>query len=136
MRRYVPPFSFGAVLAVLCAGTVIGVGASIVFHRSILIPFVIGAAIAVGIVYIVVFGAPALEEAPRPDSVSLGGAGPSASSAPSSADPGTPESPRGPSSAAEPEPDEPYYDPVEEADRLDSARGPDSPPPSGSDDPK
>jgi hypothetical protein len=136
MRRYVPPLSFGAVLTALSAATVVGVGASLVLHRSILIPFVIGAAIAIGIVYIVVFGAPALEVTPLHDSVSLDAAVPSAGPVPSPADPGIPESPVGASSTAEPEPEEPFYDPVEEADRLDSTRGPENSRPSGNDDPQ
>ena len=136
MRRYVPPFSFGVVLAVLSAATVIGVGASIVLHRSILIPFVIGAAIAVGVGYIIVFGSPALEEAPVEEVPSPEGTAFPSSPVPPSVGPGTPESAMASSPPVEPEPDEPFYDPVEEADRLDSARSRGESAPSGPDDSK
>ena len=136
MRQYVPPFSFGVVLAVLSAATVVGVGVSIVVHRTILIPFVIGAAFAIGIGFILLFGQPGLEEIPveGPETVN----GTAAASGPmiAPADTGPAENSSAGSGMTEPEPNEPFYDPVEEADRLDSERGSAGTAPSGSDDPK
>ena len=136
MRQYVPPFSFGVVLAVLSAATVVGVGVSIVVHRTILIPFVIGAAFAIGIGFILLFGQPGLEEIPveGPDAANGTIAASSPMSAPADTD--AAENSSAVSGMVEPEPNEPSYDPVEEADRLDSERASPGTAPSGSDDPK
>jgi hypothetical protein len=136
MHRVVPQFSFGVVLVILTAATIVGVGLSIVFHREYLIPFVIGATVAVGVVYILVGGSPALEEAPTPGPSLTGtadlAAAPDAwSIAPVAPPVGSIAPPVG-----EPGADEPFYDPVEEADRLDSGRPPGGAAPSGSDDSK
>jgi hypothetical protein len=134
MRGYVPPLPFGAVLTLLGAGTVIGVGASVVLHRLYLIPVVLGVALALGIFYIflTIWRAPvepdrseSLDQSPFDDPVKDAqrmDSSPSEGRAPAEPDP-TP---------VDPVDADPNYDPVEEADRLDSA------PPVGSrsDDPK
>jgi hypothetical protein len=123
MRRYVPPLSFGVVLAVLSAATVVGVGVSIVTHRVFLIPFVIGAAIAVGVAYILLFGAPLLEE--EPSTILAEPAEPAGELSPPSAADTVPSPPRPNLPVlADPVDLDPSYDPVEDADRIESERRP------------
>lgn len=152
MRGYVATWSFGAVLAILGVATVIGVGVAVVTHHLILAPLVLGGAVVVGIIFVLgtrwnpstdavldeiesaePFDDP-VEEADRLDS-----AGPPVSAPPPGDDArasidvspmaaGTPDG-----EAEGPDTGEPNYDPVEEADRLDSAK---EPPSSAGDDPK
>ncbi len=128
MRGYIAPISFGALLGVLAIATIVGVGVSVVLHRTNLIPIVIGAVLAVGVAYIVITVSP--EEA-----------APTASLMPPENRPAAPEAGAtstgsggakgGPASAppapVDPVDLEPDYDPVADADQLDSRR-----PPSGS----
>jgi len=132
MRRYVPPWSFGVVLAILGVGTVIGVGVVVILHKLSLAPLVIGIALAVGVIYIVAFARPFSE----PESPPAVEGEPAPTPAPPVLDPAVPTT-----SSLQPvleasEPYEPFYDPVEEADRLDSAKPPGAPPTSGSQDPE
>jgi hypothetical protein len=126
MVRYLALWSFIAVLAVLVVGTVVGVAEVLRLHRASLVPFVIVAAVALGIVYIVAFARPFSEpESPPPE--------PAAPSPPTSAS-DAPVSPAPPPEPFVMEPYEPDFDPVEEADRLASARPPAEPPASGDQD--
>src|SRR5579859_6016746 len=128
MRGYVPPLSFGALLAVLGIATVVGVGTAVILHRPFLIVGVIVGAVAIGIVYILLTywsGPPEPGPATEPDPGRLEEADPRAAadtpaepvpptdSAPPSADPTAPSSP--PPAAIDPADKEPNYDPVEEA---------------------
>jgi hypothetical protein len=109
VRRYVSQFSFGVVLALLSVATVVGVGLAVVMHRLYLIPIVVGVAFAGGLVYIGLFARPRLGEEPvEPPIVSP--------------EPPAPET--APAGPVDPVDQEPFYDPVEEADRLDSERPP------------
>jgi len=120
MRGYIAPISFGALLAILSIATIVGVGLSVVTHRATLIPVVIGVALAIGVVFIL-FTVSADDAAPAPPRP------PEAPSPPPALDFSTAVAPDrstgGP--IAEPFPVdpvdlEPGYDPVEEADELDS----------------
>jgi hypothetical protein len=129
MPRYLPRRAFGLVLAVLAIGTVVGVAAVEILHHHTLVPVVVGVAVAIGVVYIVVFGEVVPEAEPPP-------AAPEAS--PPTPDPSAsiPSPPATPSPAVIMEPYEPYYDPVEEADRLDSQKSRSELPASEGQDPK
>jgi hypothetical protein len=143
MRGYIPPLSFAAVLGILSVATIVGVGVSVVIHRNYLIPVVIGAAIAVGIVYIVLTIDTGSSE---PEPTTATGGVPVPAVLPASDAPGTATaSDSVPGSAVasttgipikEGPDDEPFYDPVEEADRLDSGLPPGGSPPSEGQDPK
>jgi hypothetical protein len=123
MPRYLPRRMFGLVLAILGIGTVVGVAAVEVLHRHTLVPVVVGVAVAIGIVYIVIFG----ETLPEPPPI----AADASPSVPAPAPAPPPEVMIPPS-----EPYEPYYDPVEEADRLDSQKSRGEPPTLEGQDPK
>ncbi|MGA7847094.1 MAG: hypothetical protein WCB18_08425 [Thermoplasmata archaeon] len=151
MPGYVPPVSFGALLGLLSVATIVGVGVAVVTHQTLVIPVVIGAAIAVGIAYIVLTYGSETSEPDVSDSAGPTGAGEtvrdgttdSTLRATSAVEPTRPVS--APSAGAapareqgpvDPADEEPFYDPVEEADRLESSGAPDPPPPSGSQHPK
>jgi hypothetical protein len=101
MRGYVGIWSFGTVLAILGVATVVGVGLAVVSHHLILAPLVLGAAVIVGIIFVL----------------------------------GTRWNPSTDAVLDELESSEPFDDPVEEADRLDSAGPPVAAPPSGDESP-
>ena len=88
VARSEPPVSFGALLAVLGAATVVGVGAAVVLHLVLLIPVVLAVVLGVGVVYILAGGATEPPALPEP---------------------------------VAPTDEEPFEDPVEEADRLESS---------------
>ncbi|MGC2288555.1 MAG: hypothetical protein WA688_01685 [Thermoplasmata archaeon] len=155
MRGYVPPVSFGAVLAALGTGTVIGVGVAVVFHRLYLIPVVIGVALALGIVYIfLMLGSPESDpelppvgadepfEDPVEEADRLGASGDAGEVAPPSEagslsfDRSPPAPAPAPLTADEVADEEPGYDPVEDADRRDAATPPKEAPASRDEDPK
>jgi hypothetical protein len=130
MRRYLARRSFGLVLALLAVGTVVGVGAVVILHRVTLVPVVIGVAVAIGIVYIVAFARPE----PEPPPSATGPPSPTSTASASAFPPTTFDLP---APMMEPsEPYEPSYDPVEEADRLDSEKARSEPPASEGQDPK
>lgn len=127
MRTYSPPVPFGAVLALLGVGTVIGVGVAVVLQEISLVPVVLGVALAVGFVYLFLTTArgPApvrrvTDDEPFDDPVEeadrMGEAVPPAPATAATA----------PSSSPASEEDE-GYDPVEEAARGEGARSPASP---------
>lgn len=154
MRGYVPPISFGALLAVLGVATVVGVGAAVVLHRLILIPVVIGVALAIGVAYILITIGPStepnppvvvddepfydpVEEADRLESSGAQVGGDATTGRP----PGDLESGSAPDASGakpveSPEEDGPFRDPVEEADRLDAAGASRARPASGGEYPK
>ncbi len=137
MRRYVSQLSFGLVLAALSVATVIGVGISAVLHRLYLIPIVIGVAVAVGVLYIVVFGISLPEPEPLPSAPPVSSLPPTGEPSGSSASVPVESAPAATAPLepvrVEAEDLEPFYDPVEEADRLDSEKRSGGPPASGSD---
>lgn len=137
MGRYVSPVSFGVLLAALAIATVVGVGLSVVLRRLDLIPLVIGAALAIGIAYIVVFGV-TVPELEFPSTAPPAPGAPAGTAAPEAPLSGTAISYSLPASVgpapADPRDLEPSYDPVEEADRLDTEKRSGAPPPSGGDD--
>lgn len=129
MIRYVTSWSFVAVLAVLAAGTIAGVGALVSLHKLSLVPVVVGLAVGIGIIYVVAFArplgelepAPPVEAPPTPtEALPVPGAAASMTQGP-------------PMASEEYEPD---YDPVEEADRLETAKLREDPPASGRQDPE
>jgi hypothetical protein len=153
MRGYVAPVSFGAVLGLLGIVTIVGVGLAVVFHRALLIPIVIGVVLAVGIAYILLTysptepGAPdaeATDAEPFDDPVEEADELESGGRVQPNAPPSDPDHPmfdttsRPGAGATEPEPNDPagVYDPVEEADQLDSSPPRGSPSPSSGKDPE
>ncbi len=121
MRGYIAPISFGALLAILAIATIVGVGVSVLLHRTSLIPIVIGVVIAIGVVYILVTVSP--DEAPSavsapPPAGSPASTGPVAPAGGSSGAPAPAIS--APAAPVDPVDLEPDYDPVAEADQLDS----------------
>lgn len=119
MRGYVAPISFGALLGVLAIITVVGVGASVVLHRTSLIPILIGIVLAVGVAYILLTVNPTDLEVPATAPTESDGRGASPqSTAPAPTTPAPPAP--GPVAPIDPVDLEPGYDPVEEADRLES----------------
>lgn len=128
MRGYIAPISFGALLGVLAIATIVGVGVSVVLHRTNLIPIVIGAVLAVGFAYIVITVSPD-EAAPTapPTPPENRPTAPESGATPTAAG-GTIAGPASaPTAPVDPVDLEPDYDPVADADQLDSRR-----PPSGS----
>ncbi len=120
MRGFVAPISFGALLAILAIVTVVGVGVSVVLHQTHLIPILIGVILAVGLVYILLtFNAPETDTAattPPEAGGAVAGSQTATAGTAAAAAPG----PGAPPTSIDPVDLEPGYDPVEEADRLDS----------------
>lgn len=120
MRGFVAPISFGALLGILAIVTVVGVGLSVVLHQTHLIPILIGVILGVGLVYILLtFNAPETDVG----ATTVPGAGGTVAGS-QTATPGTAAAaapgPGAPPAPVDPVDLEPGYDPVEEADRLDS----------------
>jgi hypothetical protein len=141
MRSYVPVVSFAALLGLLCILTVVGVGVAVVTHHPLLIPVVLGVAIAIGIAYIVIFRGNLTSEPEEeaPVTATRGGDQMPVTPGDGTSPPAgvSAEGPIGAPVAPEDLADnEPFYDPVEEADRLDSSKASGDAPPSGGDDPK
>jgi hypothetical protein len=130
MARYLPRRTFGLVLTVLAIGTVAGVAAVVLLHRVTLVPVVVGAAVAIGVVYIVVFARPEPEPLPPPPGPPVDPSTPPVT--------GSPPAPTAPPEVLLPptEPYEPDFDPVEEADRLDTEKSRGELPTSEGQDPK
>lgn len=141
MRGYVPPVSFGAVLSVLGIATVIGVGLAVVTHRLTLIPVVIGVALAIGVMYILLtINSPSsdgvapdptdtspfedpVEEADRLGMAGGAGAAPNPDGSPPTLVFPAPGHPSTADAPVDPADTDPSYDPVVDADRLDSGGG-------------
>lgn len=111
----IPP-SFAALLVVLAIATFVGVGLSVVFHRLILIPILVGAELAVGVVFVLVTFPKwyaELEAAARlQPTASPADTHPPTAPSEASAQP----EPRPPPVPFDPVDEQPDYDPVEDAD--------------------
>ncbi|MCI4348043.1 MAG: hypothetical protein L3J97_05430 [Thermoplasmata archaeon] len=89
-----PPLSFGSLLAILGAATVVGVGVAVVLQIILLIPVVMAVALGIGLVYLLATGAT---------------------------------EPRVAATTVEASDEEPFEDPVEEADLWESSGTPHEP---------
>ena len=110
------PRSFVALLVVLAIATFVGVGLSVVFHRLILIPILVGAELVVGVVFVLVTfpkWQAELEAAARSQPT----ASPTDSHLPTAPAKASPQlEPRPPPVPFDPVDEQPDYDPVEDAD--------------------